>query len=83
MFFYITFVWEGYHVRIGAKHFASGIVGLTPGDQKPLGLRPSGLLVTLVQAHKALSKVFCSLNKIPLVPIKMFLKPTHIFLQLV
>ncbi len=35
---------------------------LHSGDQKPLGLRPSGFLVTLMQAHKALSKVFCSLS---------------------
>ncbi len=33
------------------KHFAGGFVGL-----------PSG--VTLVQAHKTLSEVFCSLNKV-------------------
>ncbi len=39
---------------------ARGLCCLT---KEPSGLQPSGLLVTLVQANKALSKVFCSLNK--------------------
>ena len=43
------------HLSRTTKHLPSG-------DQKPLGLWPSGLLVTLVQGQKTLSKVFCSLN---------------------